>query len=435
MRSGILISRPYAVLWAAQVGSEFGNYVARTTLVLWAATTVTAGEPWAPAAVGGLLVCEGISAALGPVAGVWVDRHDRVTIMTRIEALRTVVAAGFAGLTVVPLPAIPTWGWLTAVYAVVAVLSGAEQFYAPAMFAVIPELAPGPDERARAARLTEAIPAPAGILGPILAATLVVAGGIQSAMAVNAATFFVSCLACRALKGAVSISPPAPRRSSLLAELTEGARAFAAHPYLRPLITVTLPSQVGTAALYALNVWFISGDLGQPARGYALAQVAMGCGFAVGAAAAGRVAKRAGVRTVTWTGLAAAGLLTLTYAGLRDWAAGIIVLCLYGAVIAVLTTATAPALMDGVPKRTRARVVSLYWAMNQTASAASIMVWAWLASNGAHDVRLLLAVSSGIIALAAVHAYKSLPALPRPTPVAAGGRLDGGQVGGSGPAG
>jgi MFS family permease len=434
MRSGILISRPYAVLWVAQVGSEFGNYVARTTLVLWAAETVTAGKPWAPAAVGGLLVCEGITAALGPVAGVWVDRHDRVTIMTRIETLRTVVAAGFACLTVVPLRDIPTWGWLAAVYAVVSVLSGAEQFYAPAMFAVIPELAPGTDERARAARLTEAIPAPAGILGPILAATLVVAGGIQSAMAVNAATFFVSCLACRALKGAVSVAPPS-RRSSLLAELTEGARAFAAHPYLRPLITVTVPSQVGTAALYALNVWFISGDLGQPARGYALAQVAMGCGFAVGVAAAGRVAKHAGVRTVTWTGLATVGLLTLTYAGLRDWAAGIIVLCLYGAVIAVLTTATAPALMDGVPQRTRARVVSLYWAINQTASAASIMAWAWLASNGAHDVRLLLAVSSAIIALAAVHAYKSLPPLSRPATMAAAGGLGGGQTDGPGPAG
>jgi len=52
-------------------------------------------------------------------------------------------------------------------------------------------------------------------------------------------------------------------------------------------------------------------------------------------------------------------------------------------------------------------------------------VWAWLASDGAHNIRLLLAVSSGIIALAAVHAYKSLPSLPRPATLAA---VDGDRV-------
>ena len=108
----------------------------------------------------------------------------------------------------------------------------------------------------------------------------------------------------------------------------------------------------------------------------------MAAGFAAGALAAGSLVRRVGARTLTWTGLLAAGVLVGAYAVQRSFPAGLAVLALYGGQIAVLDTALQPLLLGAVPGGSLGRVMALYNPVNQLASAVAVAAWgAWRAPS------------------------------------------------------
>ncbi len=73
--SGPFISRAFALLWAGQSVSNLGDWVFNTTLMLWIALGLGHHQPWAPAAVSGVLIARFVPTLLaGPLAGVFVDR-------------------------------------------------------------------------------------------------------------------------------------------------------------------------------------------------------------------------------------------------------------------------------------------------------------------------------------------------------------------------
>jgi len=103
-----LINRNYAKLWYGQAVSAVGDSVFGTTLVLWVSQVLASGRPWAPAAVGGILVAAGAAFALvGPIAGVFVDRWNRKSTMMRTEVLRAAMVTGLTGLSFVPVRDLP----------------------------------------------------------------------------------------------------------------------------------------------------------------------------------------------------------------------------------------------------------------------------------------------------------------------------------------
>jgi MFS family permease len=64
------------------------------TVMLWIATEIANGPPWAPAAVSGALIASaGPALVIGPFAGVWVDRWNRRRIMLTADAARFVLIA------------------------------------------------------------------------------------------------------------------------------------------------------------------------------------------------------------------------------------------------------------------------------------------------------------------------------------------------------
>src|SRR6266487_5096001 len=71
-------NRNWRLLWTGQAVSMIGDMVFYTTVMLWIATVIAKGEPWAPAAASGALMATAVPVLLiGPIAGVWVDRWDR----------------------------------------------------------------------------------------------------------------------------------------------------------------------------------------------------------------------------------------------------------------------------------------------------------------------------------------------------------------------
>ena len=76
-RRFVLINPTYTRLWAGQSVSALGDVMFSTTLVLWVATVLAKGQPWAPAAVSAVLLATGVAVlVMGPLAGVFADRWD-----------------------------------------------------------------------------------------------------------------------------------------------------------------------------------------------------------------------------------------------------------------------------------------------------------------------------------------------------------------------
>jgi MFS family permease len=418
-----LANRNYAKLWYGQAASTTGDAVFCTTLVLWVSQVLARGAPWAPAAVSGILVAAGGAIALvGPVAGVFVDRWNRKSTMMRTEVVRAAMVAGLTGLSFVPVRALPVWVWLAAVYLVVFVLNASGQFFNPARFATIGDVVHGEEERVRAAGLAEATTSAAGIIGPPIAALLLLTVGFQWALALNGISYLVSYLAIRFLRLAPEPARPAAgRATSRRSEFSFGLRLFARNRFLVTLLTVTTICQCGTGAISALNVFFVTTDLHASSRLFGIAETAMGIGFIVGALAAGRMVRWLGARTLTWSGLLAAGLLAAAYAMQRSFPAGLVMLAVYAVPIAMLNTAVAPLLLDAAPREYLGRVMAVFMPINQLASMASVVVSGWLTSTvlrtfratvagvTLNSVSLVFVVAGGLIIVSGIRAFAALP--------------------------
>ena len=420
-----LVNRNYAKLWYGQAVSAVGDTVFGTTLVLWVSQVLVRGSAWAPAAVSGILVAAGAAVGLvGPVAGVFVDRWNRKSTMMRTDAVRAAMVVGLTGLSFVPVRDLPIGLWLVAVYLVVFVLNAAGQFFNPARFATTGDVVHSEEDRTRAAGLAEATTSAAGIVGPPIAAVLLVTVGFQWALAVNAASYVVSYLAIRCLRLAPGPRSPAPAEagsSGLYAEFSAGLRLFARNRFLVTLLTVTMICQCGTGAIGALNVFFVTRDLHASSGLFGIAETAMGVGFIIGALAAGRMVRWIGARALTWSGLLATGVLAAGYALQRSFPAGLIMLAIYAIPIAMLNTAVVPLLLDAAPREYLGRVMAVFMPVNQLASMVSVVISGWLTSTvlrsfrasfagiTLNSVSLIFIVAGGLIFASGVRAFAALP--------------------------
>jgi MFS family permease len=353
-----------------------------------------------------------------------VDRWNRKSTMMRTEVVRAVMVAGLTGLSFVPVRELPVWLWLSAVYLVVFVLNASGQFFNPARFATIGDVVHGEEDRVRAAGLAEASTSAATIIGPPIAALLLLTVGFQWALALNAISYVVSYLAIRFLRLAPEAYRPAPpggRATSRRAEFSFGLRLFARNRFLVTLLTVTTICQCGTGAISALNVFFVTTDLHASSRLFGIAETAMGIGFIVGALAAGRMVRWLGARTLTWSGLLAAGLLAACYAMQRSFPVGLLMLAVYAMPIAMLNTAVAPLLLDAAPREYMGRVMAVFTPVNQLASMSSVVVSGWLTSTVLRDFRatvagvtlnsvsLIFIAAGGLIIVSGIRAFAALP--------------------------
>ena len=389
----LLINRDYARLWYGQAISTVGDYVFNTTLVLWVATVIAKGQPWAPAAVSGVLLSVGAAVLLvGPLAGVFVDRWSRKLTMLRSELIRAGLVTALLVLTLVPVRDLPVAVWLTSIYVVVFGLNAVGQFFSPARFATVGHVVPGEADLARAAGIGQATTGIAAIIGPPIAAPLLFALGVKWAMLLNALSYVWSYFAIRSVRMAsdapgAGSSPGRAGLSALRREFTAGVRYFATNRLLVSLLVVAVIAQCGTGALNALNVFFTTENLHAPAGRYGFVSMAFGIGAIGGALIAGRVVGKIGARTATWAGLLVTGVFVIVYSRQSVLVAGIVVLVLVAIPVAMMNTAMTPLLLRAAPPQYLGRVVAVFNPVNELASMLSVVVAGWLASTALRGFR------------------------------------------------
>jgi MFS family permease len=411
----VLINRNYRRLWIGQAVSLVGDEVFDTTLLLWVGTVLLAGRSYAPLASSTVLILTSIVIVLlSPIAGVFVDRWDKRRTMLRADAARAVLI-GLLVVVATPGSRLPLGATLTAIAIVVLLATAAAQFFNPARLVIIADVVPG-DSLGRASSYGQTAAAVAGVIGPPLAAPLLVGIGVQWAIAINALSFVVSFIAIRAVRvGAVpaqAAAPPiesdlpaargvaadpvstgpttAPRRS-IRRELLDGLRFIAHNPIVLAVFVNAVVINLGAGAIASLNVYFVTENLHAAARWFGILGGAFALGSVAGALAGGIVGDKVGhVRTVT-TGLILFGGFVFVYSRLDSVWVAAPVAGLAGAAIGSINAAIAPLMIKTIPREYLGRIFAIITPANRIGSIVSILLASTLVSTVLRNLHATIA--------------------------------------------
>jgi MFS family permease len=394
---GLRANANWRRLWLGQAASLIGDSVFDITMLLWVAQVLAKGRTWAPGAASGVLVAQaGAVLIVGPIAGVFVDRWDRRRTMMTADVLRAALVAA--------LLALPAFGHnlgamaeLAAVYLVVAAQSALAQFFNPARLATLGRIV-SPADQAQASSMLQATGSLTAIVGPPLAAPLLFAFGVQWALIINAASFAVSFLAIRSIRMPDQPSATRAAHAGLRTEFRTGIRFFRSNHVLIALSAGVTIATLGTGALNALMVFFITGDLHTAAKWLGILFAAIGSGEVVGALLTGWVAKRIGATLVFSLSLMGGGILLAAFSCMKQFPPAIFLGALVGLAFGAINTAAPPLLLANIPQHMIGRIMAIFNPLQQLAGVLAMVTAGFLASGILANMKAVIAgVSFGAI--------------------------------------
>ena len=400
----LLKTRNFLLLWLAQLISGMGGvlYLVGVMATIFART----GSALQTA---GVLVATSLPAfLLGPVAGAWVDRYSRRSLM----ALMNVIRAGLVGALLILLQreALPLWG----IYLVMAGLSAAAAVYHPAATAIVPALVQ-PQQLVSANSLLIGTAQATLAAGFLLGSFLVLSMPLGVMVLINLVTFLVAAglilwLRPTSSRAAVlSSTPPTPLHRAV----RDGIGYLRHHDIARPLIVMEFLEHIphgiwSSAILLAFAAQALGG--GTPAWGIMTAAYFGGqiVGALIAALGAHSVARRPG--WIIMGSAAAFGGLTLVFALSPNLAFAASVALMFGLPAAIRDVAQTALLQNAVAEDMLGRVYAL---RNMTTSLMYMLSGvglAWLADLIA--IRTIYLMGGMLYLLTALYAL-SRPALRR----------------------
>jgi Na+/melibiose symporter-like transporter len=293
MKSGLLRDRDFRLLSGSTGLSALGDWVAMVALGLHVKELTDNGF-----AVAGLWICLfGPSVLTAGHAGLLVDRLEATRVLAAVSAIGTVAALALGMLdSLVPVLA------LTVVLGVVFAITQ------PAEFALVPPIAG--EERIQVANgHMETIRYIGFGLGPLLGGLLFAAGGLQLAMAVDAATF--AAVACAALALRVRRKPAPLEEDAQPPRARDGIAFLFVDRTLSLVMTVAFLSLLFMSAVWVAELFFVEDVLGRGDVAYGAMLSFWTGGMALGALL---LSPRVAALAIAAVGLAAATVQGLALA-------------------------------------------------------------------------------------------------------------------------
>ncbi|HEX8053488.1 MAG TPA: MFS transporter [Thermoleophilaceae bacterium] len=228
-------------------------------------------SPWAISLV--LLADFAPAMVLGPLLGAAADRWSRRRCAVLADAVRAVAFVGVA-----------LAGSLEATVAFALLAGTGTALFRPAAMAALPSLVP--EGRSAAATSLYSATSQAGfVVGPAIAALVLLAVGPEQLLLANGATFAISAAILARLDFgepvAAAAGSPATIRS-LLADAREGIGALAGMPLLRLIVAASTIGALLGAVYNVVELPFATDALGSDASGYAALAAAYGIGYVGG---------------------------------------------------------------------------------------------------------------------------------------------------------
>jgi MFS family permease len=398
-----LINPNFAKLLYGLIVSSTGNFIFDTTLVLWIGARLLEQRSYAPAAVSGVLIAVSIGAfAIGPIAGVFVDRWDRRRTMMGSDLIRGGLNCVLVVVALLPAGTLPIGVILGVIYAVVLSSTAVAQFFGPARFALIGAIVPDDDDRARAASMTQTAGYVAAIVGPPLAAPLLFTVGVVWALVFNAASFFVSYVLIRSIRvpetipavvGPVAAIDVVVGEEAQVEQVTDelkprfrdellvGIQFVWRTPVMRAMLIAIVIFVLGTGALNALDVFFVIGNLHTDPHWYGVLGMVEGIGAIVGTLFAAWLCRRFTDTRVFAGGLTIVGIGLIGYSRLDALWMALVVLGALALPLGALNVASGPITLRTVPADMLGRAMSVFGPLQQVAGMVSALVAGWLVST------------------------------------------------------
>jgi len=351
----ILRSRRYRPLWIGQVVSNLGDTFHYIALVVLLFRLTGSGAALATLALAQIAV----TVAVGPVAGVIIDRFDRRFVMIIADLTRAALAIGLAFTTHAPLA-----------ITLAVMMAAAGVAFNPAARALLPSLV---EEDALLAANTVGWTTEQAtqILASAGAGALLLAYGTTPAFLFNAGTFVFSALMLLRLPSRLRAEEAEEhgRISGFWTEARDGLRYARRDPFVRPLLLVQGLASFATGGTSALLVVLSSRHLHLEPGQFSWLLLAIGFGALIGPFLLPRL-MGADARLVFWP---------YVWRGIGDILIGILVAYGIGTSTGAVTYSTV--VQRRVPDAVRGRVFATLDVVWATGEIASIGVAGFLADR------------------------------------------------------
>jgi MFS family permease len=382
--------------FAAHLQGGLGAAAGYIALMLLAYERI--GSAWAATAV---LLADLLPAMfLGALLGGVVDRTSRLSCAVAADVLR---AAAFAGLVfahgIVPMLAL----------ALAAGLGNA--LFRPATSALLPSLVPDPHLPAANA-LFSMLRDGGYLLGPACAAGLLLLGGPQVVIGLNAATFAISAGLLLPLRGRLrAFAPVGADAEPVPASTVAGVGRILREPLVRTLIASSGAVVLVAGIMNIAELVLAQQELGSGRMGFAVLISGFGCGVIAGSLLAARDDGTDGVRRRYLGGLAlmAAGLLGSALAPAFGFA--MLTFAITGAGNSLFMLSDRLLLQRMVPERLHGRTFGLLDSIDAWGFAAAVLAGGLLASTYGGRVTFAVAGTGLLLVLLVVARTLSGPRL------------------------
>lgn len=360
--------RDYRLYWAGASGSFIGTWTYRTGLG-WFTWELTHSAAW----LGIVAFVEVLPhLILIPFTGAMTDRIGPLRMAKMSQILATIVMSFLATLTALDLVTI---GILVATVALNGMIMSLHQ---PSYFALVPNLVPREDLSAAIA-LQSAMVQTARFIGPALGGALIVWQGVETAFAVNAASYICLLTALMLIRHRDEARQRG-EADSVLADIAEGLRFVAGHFAIRTILAMTVILSLLLRPAMELMPGFASEVFGRGATGLAWLMSMAGLGAIFGSLWIARRGRTHGLTRYYAASTLIAAVALFAFAHTNVFWLGVTFMALFGLASNVNSICSQILVQNSVPPALRARVMSLLGLTFRTVPAMGASVVGWLAS-------------------------------------------------------
>ena len=365
-----LAHRNFRLFSGGNVASHIGTWVQRMT-VGWLAWELTHSGTWL-----GIIAFADMfpTVLLAPITGAVADRVDRLKAVRTIQALNLVQAVLLAGFTLAGAITIE-------ILLVLTVLGGSVlAFGQPVRLAIVPSLVPRANLSA-AIGINALIFNGARVVGPMIAALLIVRYGVGWAFVFNAASFvvFLAVLSRIRLEHRETRTVARTIRN-MPREIAEGYAYAARHPGIGPMLAILTVVAVSGRPFLELLPGFADAVFGRGAEGLAWLTSSAGLGAMLGGFWLAQRGAVAGLTATTVSGIALLAAALIGFAATDIFWLALPCAAIAGFALIVVGVGEQTLLQNAVDPGLRGRVMSLYGMINRGAPALGALIMGTLSS-------------------------------------------------------
>src|SRR6266571_8230951 len=401
----VLKLKPVRRLWAAQVVSVFGDFLAIFAVLSYVSFNLHA------TAVQVTLISVSFMipfAVIGPVAGVFVDRWNVKRTMIASDLIRAVLAL-----------ALVFAGNLAQIYGILFLLSAVSTFFVPAQSVTVRTIVPREGLLSANALIQQAFQV-MRIISPALAGAFVAWFGASFCYYIDSVTFLFSASMIATL--VIAREPAVPDKDShplksVLNDLLEGVKFIFTHPTISFVIIAMAAGMFAVSCFGPLIAVYVRDELQANSLAFGIINSMIGVGMILGNVVISRFGKEVSKTHLALGGLFTMGAFVVVMAAFKTIAAASAGMLGLGIGVLFVIVAAQTLMQGQTPAQLVGRVSSSFMAVLSVSQLVGLVISGSLAQT--LGIRNLFFASAAMLLLITVLGFFRLPqqspsAMPTP---------------------